>query len=258
MARFRRFRRFRGRRPLAKASRPVWRELVDFSTTSGAAILGNGATPFSANGSVPLLLRVPLGGNDNFVTTQANNLTPGDQSTSIVLVDDVQMQFFEDECSLVRVMGDMRLHALTCSDLLGGITNRRIEIRACIYKTWEQEGTDNRVGLVNIFNSEAKKARILWTARWLRAINATTDTYTGTPALVSENHMSPAGVSLERGQVAATNSGTEMRRISIRQAIKFKGVERMGLAVSLGPISNTQNQIVTAWFTGWIRGLFKH
>lgn len=259
MRRFRRFRRFRGFR--GTKQRPTWRKLFDLTDNSqdNGPFLELGAfTQTSAAGGVHSISK----------NTSANSyviLGAGAQSvdsTVIQLVQQIDVDFFEGECSLLRVMGNIKLHHCSVVTEEGSNINKLIEVRAWIYKTWEQE-VDQKIGLVHPFDGNAFDSRIVWSTRWFTTPQTTPIANLKlAPATVGygEQRVGSPGTAEARGSF--TNPTLNERRISFKQPIKFKGQERLAMVIAAGPIDMSQatsiDNGIAFLFSGWARGLYKH
>lgn len=256
----RRFRRFR--RGLVKRQRPTWRRAFDLSLgaaftnpcTAFATIPGNTQFPAIAGGVAGTSYCL-LGG------------APFTAASSVVVVGGTDLDFFEGELSMLRLMGYLRCYGVFTNDAATGDANRRIEVRAWLYKTWEQE-VDNRIGLIHPFNVEDFSGRVLWSATWGFILKSTADIEgasidnmgsTRCEAWINHEIFGPGpavGASLEGSHVSPVGWAHQIRRIGIRRSVKVKGNERIALAFAAGPFLNPAT--ITVPIGGMARMLIRH
>lgn len=237
--------------------RPTWRQMYDFAPSIDARETRGPCRDFVADATLPALFpRVLNSAQRAFLLFGAS----GTGASSIQLFSREDVDFFEGEASVIRMMGNVRLHYCTVEDNAGGqYTNRQVEVRCWIYKTWEQD-INERVGLVHPFNFSDFDARILWSATWLTNVEAMpVSTANQGISRLGERLEAPAAAAfeLERGTATAATYGHANRRFNIRQAVKVKGNERIALVLAAGPFPEVVNE-VRLWFSGTGRMLVKH
>lgn len=248
MRRFRRFRRFR-RAPLVKAQRPTWRQMFDFAISGEGAGRTSGFDFASQLGNDNFPHVDILGGAEQYVLFGP---TTGAAAAATTMVGRSDLDFFEGEMTVVRMMGELRLIHLFTTDFSSGDEHRLIEIRAWMYKTWEQD-INNRTGLVHPFNVDDYDARILWSAKWYRILQQQPSSI----MLMNSQHEDfTSSANNQIGlPVQAYSDNTAVRRFSIKQPIKLKGNERIGLVFAAGPFANAGMRMLVQ---GQGRMLVKH
>lgn len=254
MAFRRRFRRFRGRRPLVRAQRPTWRKAFDMSVQGD---FNGPSTGFFAVPNAATALNVPTDGANTDVFTL---MGPGAGTPGVIqVVNQVDVDFFEGEFSVLRLMGYLRVPYVVSNDLDSGDANRVVEVRAWMYKTFEQE-IDSKIGLVHPFNASDFDSRIVWSASWTHLLQAQTTAnnfgdYNGAHAI--DNNTPTATLNFSGVKVQAYSDQSTVRRFHIRQAIKFKGTDRLAVCFAVGPVQNN-GATLTMGVEGFGRMLIKH
>lgn len=234
MPRFRRFRRRVVRRG-GFTRRPTWRRSYDLAFDDA------GRGPYRTLSALPTDANfLPLAaGGDQFVVFGGG--TGATASTSITVFGSDDMDFFEGECTIVRLIGELYIPVVTTDDFSAGDEARTIEVRAWMFKTWEQE-TNNRTGLVHPFNVEDFDARILWMAKWRHLLQSQFVPITDGWANIVPATFTPSGALAATpafgAQVQSYNDLTFRRTFSIRQPIRMKGNERLAIAIAAGPFLN--------------------
>lgn len=254
--RFRRFRRF-GRRPLVRAQRPTWIRGFDLGI-SGPNIRAPYQT-FDANPGDAVNWPGIDVGTRRFSLFGTTGTGPGGGATTVQVVAKTEIDFFEGELSVLRMMGHLRLFGAFVSDNAdGAYNNRLLEVRAWIYKSFQQD-INNRVSLIHPFNGEDFDNRIVWSTSWYcNIVSGTTPSDLQGLGHLEVGQLSPAATfMLERGNATAFDDRYGLRRISTKRAIALKGNERLSLCVAAGPFPQAANT-VQLFIGGMTRLLIRH
>lgn len=256
---------FRRRRAVRRHNPVSWRLAWDLSQYNQAtANFFLPATPWMFQAVTSPLTTVReawCGGGDAYAVAaqlQPCGATPVfSGSTSLQIVSKTDLDFYEDELTIVRLMGWLRLHFVCLPDLVG-VPIGEVEVRAVIYKTWEQEtSTAQKVGILCPFNASSVEGRILWMTSWRSLVEQATPVNIGPAGFpgIGERHLSVGTL--------VQNESYRVRRVNIarRNPIKLKGNERLSLAVWVGPIPSAgagSNQAGAVYLSGFARMLVRH
>lgn len=260
---FRRFRRrrFRGGGGNIVRQRPTWRRAFDFSLYADSGDTPTASCHTNPNDAafVPFAVQSTVSANRVFMSTSAiGSPAAGPGASSVFGQSD--MAFFEGSCSMIRLMGWLRLHVVTVDDQAAPTVGNQVEVRAWIFKTTEED-VSNRVAIVHPFFEEDFDSRILWAAHWLSLIES--EPVTGDLPKRAERHLDDATATNFFNQPNVVSSeSSRVRRISIRQAVRLKGNERISVAVGIGPLPAAGqpggNNDYRLRFSGMARMLVKH
>lgn len=180
----------------------------------------------------------------------------GGVPAALITLGKSDLDFFEGELSVLRMMGFIRLHHIRAAPNdpdTTDILNRQVEVRAWMYKTWQQD-VNSTLGIINPFFVDDFDARVLWTAHWLTRI----DTGAVVESESAESHLQEGGTTnfFNAPQVSEAEH-FRVRSIGLRRAVKITGNERIAIVFAVGPLPEVQSNIALR-FTGYLRMLIKH
>lgn len=251
MAFRRRFNRFRRRFPVQKARRPTWQQAWDFQSS----VLSGPAQQFAStnpnNDPRAVVSSYSLVGSNSMVLQRAPF---GTEPFFQPIIDDSDLNFYEGELSLVRLLGHVRLHrAWLVRDPGVGLTfPLQVEVRATIYKTFEQ--TQNVITVLqNPFLQADKDMRILWSASWISRLSVYDTTTLMNNDRTQDFELAPPGA----GPIFKT--AQRVAGVRMKQAVKVKGNERVIMSFAMAPtIPDDPTAIWGIDVSGWGRALIKH
>lgn len=222
---------------LVRPQRPTWISGWDFQNQSGDP--HTPAQAFTGNPTTNVLLV----NNYGLGLPVASIVLPLASGAASQVIDATDVAFFEGELSVLRIIGNLRLHGAYVSEAQ---TAKMVEVRSCIFKGFEQEA-NGRISAINPFIDADKDVRVIWSASWITRL-FTSLTNGDDETLQFDNSETATRVSFDHAN----------RSVRTRNAVKIKGNERLIWAMALAPARSTANVTYSLRFSGYGRCLIKH